>query len=241
MNKLITSLIGVGLILLGLVALAGSVIAPVIFPNMSFWGPWRLWPVIILGLGLFLGALALGSLRHRGLGALFIPALPILTTGGILFFASVFNLWGIWSLLWPLEVLSLAVGFALAAVFARNVWLGIPAIIIGLNGLVLAFCNTTGLWEAWSVLWTIEPLSVGLILLLVAARTRSMAVGIVGLCFCGFASIAFIGMSSLLAFGGLLFRVAGPAALILCGGGLLAWGLLRKPAASDQSPVVSNQ
>jgi hypothetical protein len=37
---------------------------------------------------------------------------------------------------------------------------------------VLQFCALTGLWNAWAVLWTVEPLSVGLSLLAVSAKTR---------------------------------------------------------------------
>ncbi len=49
----------------------------------------------------------------RALGLLFIPGAPILTTGAILLFASVFDAW---ERLWPLEVMSLATGFLLANV-----------------------------------------------------------------------------------------------------------------------------
>jgi hypothetical protein len=120
------------------------------------------------------------------------------------------------------------------------VWLGIPAILIGANGLVLAFCNTTGLWSAWSVLWTIEPLAIGLVQLLIAARTHSTATAIVGLSFCGFAGVAFIGMSELMAFNGLLFRLAGPALLIVLGGGLVLAGFFKRPSLPNQ-PVANGE
>jgi hypothetical protein len=125
-------------------------------------------------------------------------------------------------LLWPFEVVSLALGFAMAALFGRVVWLGIPAILIGANGLVLAFCNATGLWHWWSVLWAIEPLAVGLCLLLIAWQTRSTVVGAVGLAFCGFSGFAFVGMTALLSFDGWVLRMAGPAFIILAGLGLMA-------------------
>jgi len=234
-NKLVSSLIGIGLVLVGIAALAGNFMLSLINPNLNWWDAWRLWPMLVLGAGLVLGLLGVGSIKQRGLGMLFIPAMPILTTGGILLIASLFEHWSVWALLWPLEVLALAFGFLMAAVFARIVWLGIPAIIIGLNGLVLAFCNTTHLWSAWSVLWTVEPLAVGLVLLLIAAKTRSMAVTIVGLSFCGAAGLAFTGMTALLAFDGILFRIAGPAFLIVLGGGLVLSNWLKRPTFSTQS------
>lgn len=240
MNKLVSSLAGAGLILVGIAALAGNLVISFIDPGLRWWDAFRMWPMIVLGIGLVLGLVALGSIKQRGMGTLFIPAMPILTTGGILFIASLFNHWGVWALLWPLEVLSVAVGFLFAAVFARNVWLGIPAILIGMNGLVLAFCNTTGLWSAWSVLWTVEPLAIGLIQLLVAAKTRSRAVTILGLSFCGFAGVAFIGMTELLAFNGLLFRVAGPALLIVLGGGLVLANWFKRPSMTNQ-PVADTE
>ncbi len=235
MNKLVSVGAGISLILLGVIALAGNVLVSLFNPGLGWWDAWRMWPLIVLGVGALLTVLAIGALKQPGLGMLFIPAAPILATGGILLFASVFNQWGAWSVLWPLEVLAVAAGFILAAVFSRNAWLGIPAILIGLNGIVLAFCNTTGLWGAWSVLWTVEPLAVGLVLLLVAVKTRSLVVTIVGLSFCGFSFLAFTGMTALLAFDGLLFRVAGPALLIVLGGGLLLGGFLKRPSSPSQT------
>jgi hypothetical protein len=83
----------------------------------------------------------------RGLGALFIPGMPTLATGLILLLASVFRRWDVWAWLWPLEVLALAAGFLVAAIYTRVIELVIPAIIIGLNRLLLQFCTVTGLWE----------------------------------------------------------------------------------------------
>jgi hypothetical protein len=239
MNKTLSSIAGIGLILLGIAALAGDTLFSWIAPNFHFWDALRLWPLLVVGTGLFLAVLGLGAVNHRGLGTFFIPAVPTLITGGMLIFASLFNHWDVWSLLWPLEVLGLAGGFLLAAIFARNVWLGIPAILIGLNGLVLAFCNTTGLWGSWSVLWTVEPLAVGLVLLLVAAKTRSLVVTVIGVSICAFAFLAFSGMTALLAFNGLMYRIGGPAFLVLMGGGLLLWSLVKRPVVVEQGNAVT--
>ncbi len=239
MDKTLSSLAGIGLIVLGIAALAFNVLFSAVFPYFRPWDAWQLWPLIVVGVGLFLAVLGLGAVRRPGMGALFIPATPILVTGGILTIASLFNPWQVWALLWPLEVLGVAGGFLLAAIFARNAWLGIPAIIIGLNGLVLAFCNTTGLWSAWSLLWAVEPLAVGLVLLLVAVKTHSLAVTIVGISFCAFAFLAFSGMTALLAFSGLLYRIGAPALLILLGGGLLLWSLAKRPAVIGEGKAAA--
>jgi hypothetical protein len=101
-------------------------------------------------------------------------------------------------MLWPLEVLALALGFLLAAVTMRQVWLVLPAVIVGLNGAVLLFCAVTHLWEAWSVLWTVEPLSVGLGLLVVSALRKSTPLFITGMLLSGLAALAFLSMTAIL-------------------------------------------
>lgn len=234
MNKLISSLFGIGLIFVGLLALAANALFSALGIRLSWWEIWRLWPFLVLALGLLLGFMALVSLRQPGLGALFIPALPMLTVGSLLLFASIFDQWRIWAKAWPFVILSLALGFVLATIASRNAWFGIPAILIGLNGLVLAFCNLTGLWNWWSVLWTVEPLAVGLVLLLVGIKTQSTPTTITGLAFCAFAFSALLGMSMLLTFGGWILRLAGPFVLILLGVGILLLGFIRRPALAQK-------
>jgi hypothetical protein len=170
------------------------------------------------------------SLKKPAMGAVFIPAIPILAVGTILLAASVFDAWEIWRYAWSLVILSLALGFVLAAIFGRNIWLGIPAILIGLNGLALAFTSLSGAWGSWSILWTIEPLAIGLILLLVAVgdKRRSRPVFWVGLSVCAFAGLSFISMVAILLLGPWLFRLLGPALLILVGGVVMVVGLLRR-------------
>ncbi len=231
MQRLFTAMMGGMLVLCGVLALAANMVLPAIGFSVSWLAPWRWWPLIVLGAGAMLLLGALMGVQKRGLGTLFIPAVPVSTVGLILLYCSLFDQWRVWQYAWSLVVLSVAVGFVLAMAFARNIWLAIPAIVIGLNGLVLAFCSLTGLWSWWSVLWTIEPLAVGLILLLVAYKTHSAVVGLVGLAFCGFAAFAFAAMSGLVIFGGWIFRLLGPAMLVLFGVILLAWGLVRRPAA----------
>jgi len=232
MNKPFSILFGVLLILMGGVGLLFTLVLPSLGLNAWRWGLWQLWPLVVVCAGLVFMISPLLARDKRGLGGLFIPGMPILTTGAILMFASVTGIWHIWTWAWPLEVLAVASGFLLAALYMREVGLLFPAIIVGLNGLVLQFCAITGLWHLWSVLWTVEPLAAGLSLMLVSVRARSSAVFLVGAALCSFAGIAFVGMTALELAGGWLFNLIGPAILVLTGLALLIWGVL--PRSSGQ-------
>ncbi len=221
-----------GLLLIGIGALA--LLHTFVLPALGWeFGLWRLWPLLVsaLGLGLVLAPFAFAP---RGLKALFIPGLPILMVGALLLWGSIFNSWGIWGYLWPMVILALAFGFFLAALFMRNIWLLIPAIIVGMNGLVFQFCAVTGWWEAWSILWTIEPLSVGLALLVASGGQRRGLLR-AGTILVAVAGLAFALMSMLLSG---WVSVLGSAVLILVGVALLMRGrvpvLLREKAPQEK-------
>jgi hypothetical protein len=61
---------------------------------------------------------------------------------------------------------------------------------------LLQFCALTGMWEVWAVLWTVEPLAVGLALLAVGGKTRSNRLLVAGLVVCGLAGLALVGMTA---------------------------------------------
>jgi hypothetical protein len=229
MQRLFSIVAGLALILVGALFLAGNLVLPMFGVQIIWFPVWRLWPLFVLALGGLMAAPALFSADRRGLGALFIPATPVLTVGAILLFASVTGQWGVWEIAWPLVVLAVAVGFTLAAIFTRIVWFGVPAILIGLNALVLAFCSWTGLWSSWSVLWTIEPFAVGLALLLVSLKTRVWPVAIVGVLFCEFAWMALFTSVGVRFLGGWVLRLVAPGMIILAGGILLVWSFFSRP------------
>jgi len=241
MNKRFPILGGIALILMGILALTFTLVIPTLGLNVWRWGAWRLWPLVVVGVGLLFVLPPLLVRGRKGLGLLFIPGMPIVTTGAILLLSSVFNWWSVWEWLWPQEVLALALGFLFAAVYARWIWLLVPTIIIGLNGLVLQLCALTGLWQAWAVLWTVEPLSVGLALLAVGAKTRSNRLLVAGLVVCALAGLGLAGMTAILTVatvwpGWWLVNTLGPAIIILTGILLLVWGVIGRP--SSPNPVM---
>jgi hypothetical protein len=224
MNKQFSALAGIALILLGASALVFNLAMPILGLNMWRLLIWRFWPLTVVGLGLALMLLPLLATGRRGLGALFIPGMPVLTTGGILLFTSVFHVWSAWGWLWPLEVLSVAMGFLFAAIWMRSIWLLIPAIIVGANGMVFQFCTLTGLWRAWAVLWTIEPLAVGLAFLVIGAAKRLGGLFLAGIILCGLGGVGLVGMT-LVGPSWWLIRLAGPVVLIGVGFLLFVWGV----------------
>ncbi|MCK4306087.1 MAG: hypothetical protein KAY24_17740 [Candidatus Eisenbacteria sp.] len=86
---------------------------------------------------------------------------------------------------------------------------------------------TIGLWSVWAVLWTLEPLSVGLSLLVVSVVKRSGGLFTAGLILCGIAGMGLIGMTAILS-AWWLPNLLGPAILILVGFSLLISGVIRR-------------
>ena len=237
MNKQFPILAGIALILVGMMALSCSVL-PMLGMSAWHWGPWRLWPLFVVGVGMLFVVPPFLARGARGLGGLFIPGVPVLVTGGILLFASVFDAWGAWEWLWPLEVLAVAAGFLLAAIYMRTIWLIIPAIVIGANGLLLQFCAITGWWGVWAVLWTIEPLAVGLSLLVVGAKTRSANFFVAAAVMCGLAGLGVVESMAIVSLSAIFpawwtFKLVVPVTLILGGLLLLTLGLMRHSPASS--------
>ncbi|MBL7199819.1 MAG: hypothetical protein ISS56_06690 [Anaerolineae bacterium] len=238
-DKRASILVGTALILWGAFSMAVTFVLPMF--GVSVWGVfaiWRWWPLLVVCAGLCFVLPPFLYRDRRGLGGLLIPGMPVLTTGGILLFASVLDWWGAWRWLWPLEVLSLATGFVLAAVHMRAIWLLIPAAVLGLNGAVLQFCAVTGLWNAWAVLWTVEPLAVGLALLVIGARKRRNGLLLPGFILCGLAGLGVVGMTAITS-GKMILRwmwlvkLLGPGTLIFVGVLLLGWSLLRHTSAAQ--------
>jgi len=208
-ERILSLIGGAALILVGAVGLVGNV-----FLGANIW---RLWPVIVLLVGAGLTLPGFLAFKNAGYGSFFIPGIPVLTTGIILLVTSLTQHWELWAVLWPIEVLGLALAFALAAVAMRVPALAIPAMIIGFNGALFLFCAVTGLWQAWAVLWPIEPLSVGLGLLVLGIVTRARGTNTAGLILCGIAGGGFFIMSFINVFQSTLLNAVVPGMLVLIG------------------------
>lgn len=233
MHKKTSLLFGVTLILLGIFALTGNLLNRVVGDDILL--GLRAWPLFVVGAGLLFCLPPFIFNGIRGLSGLFIPGLPVLTTGVLLFLASISEKWHIWGTLWPLEVISLAIGFILMAIFLRIPWLMIPASIIGLTGLVLQFCAATGWWGSWAVLWTVEPFAVGLPLLLIGMTKKIEGVKMAGIILCGLAGLGFAAMSSILVSAHWITRLVGPVIVLALGIVLVVTTLLkRSPETPDQ-------
>jgi hypothetical protein len=228
MQKNTSLLFGVTLILLGLLALAGNLLLRSVGGGILL--GFRAWPIFVVAAGLLFCLPPFIFSKVPGLSGLFIPGIPTLTTGMLLFFASVTGNWHIWATLWPLEVISVGLGFILMAIFLKVSWLLIPASIIGMTGLVLQFCAATGLWSSWAVLWTVEPFAVGLPLLLIGMFKKIEGVKVAGIILCGIAGLSFAAMSALLVTSLWITRLIGPGIIIALGILLVLSALITRKA-----------
>jgi hypothetical protein len=224
-DRFLSLVFGLGLVFVGILSLVGN-----LFLRLE---AWRLWPVVVVLLGLGLTAPGFFGLAKRGFGSFFIPGIPVLTTGGILLVASLFHRWDVWAVAWPLEVLGVALGFTLAAIFMRLPALAIPAIIVGANGLLLGFCNLTGLWQAWALLWPIEPLSIGLGLLVLAVFNKSHGTRVAAVVLFIIAGGGFFIMSFISVFNYSILRFGAPLMLIITGVILAALSFFKRGAQPD--------
>lgn len=227
-ERLISILFGLGLVAVGILSLVGN-----FFLTTE---AWRMWPVVVIIMGLGLGLSGLLGFVNRGLGALFIPGIPVLATGGILMIASVFNFWEIWALAWPVEILAVSLGFLMAAISMRVPGLLIPASIIGVNGGILLFCNLTGLWAAWVLLWPAEFLAVGLGLLLFGLFSRTAGAVTAAMIMFMIAGAGFFLMSFISAFNLSILRFAIPAMLVLTGVLLAGLSVFRPAGPAVPAP-----
>jgi hypothetical protein len=235
MQKKVSLLFGVTLILLGILALASNLVIRVVGGGIQL--GFHAWPIIVVGAGLLFCIPPFLYRQNPGLSGLFIPGLPTLVTGMLLFFASLSGNWEIWAILWPVEVISVSLAFVLMAIFMKIPWLMIPASIIGFTGLVLQFCAATGLWSSWAVLWTSVPFSVGLPLLVIGTINKSEGVRLAGVILTGLAVVAFAAMSTLLTGSGRVTGLVGPVIILALGAYLLFSALMKKKDGSGMPPV----
>jgi hypothetical protein len=234
MNRSKSLIAGLVLIALGALALFFSL------SGVNLWAAaWRWWPTVIIGFGAVLALLPL-FIHKRWMGLLYIIAASIIATGVMLLMSMTSGNWFLWVRWWPIGLLSLALGFALAALYAREAWLMVPAIVIGVNGGIFLFNMLAGQWYLWKVLWILEPLSLGLALLFVGVVKHS------GVTF-GFGAALSVLSALLAAVMTPIFRDTaqfagslGAVTLIVVGGALLMWNVKRAPNVEVIAPANGN-
>ena len=106
---------------------------------------WRWWPTVVIGFGVLLALLPI-FIRKRWMGLIYIIAAPVIATGIMLLISMTSGQWFLWARWWPIGLLSTALGFAIAAVYAREAWLAVPAIVLGVNGGIFLFNMLAGQW-----------------------------------------------------------------------------------------------
>ena len=217
-----------GSILIGLGVLA-------LFTTLSgidLWNfSWRWWPTVIIAFGALIALLPI-VIRKRWLGLLYILAAPIVATGIMLLVSMMSGQWFWWVRWWPIGVLSVALGFLLAAIYAREVWLMVPAIFIGVNGGLFLFNMGYGQWYLWKVLWIVEPLSLGLALLLAGVVKHSRVALGFGIAF-SVMSIFFAALMTPVFYDtARLTGSLGALALVATGLALLLWNVRRVPKST---------
>jgi hypothetical protein len=211
------------LIALGVLALFVSL------SGINLWTvSWRWWPTIIIAFGALVALLPI-FIRRRWMGLLFVVAAPIIATGVLLLMSMTSGQWFLWVRWWPIEVLSVALGFLLAAIYAREAWLLVPAIFIGVNGGLFLFNMWYGQWYLWKVLWILQPLSLGLALLLVGVIKHSGVTLGFGIALSGLSIFCSALMSPIFRDTAPLAGSLGAVTLIAMGGALLLWNVRRAP------------
>jgi hypothetical protein len=234
MNRSNSLIAGSVLIALGAIALFFTL------SGVNLWTvSWRWWPTIIIGFGMVLALLPI-FIRKRWMGLVYIVAAPIIATGVMLLISMTSGQWFLWARWWPIEVLSIALGFAVAALYAREAWLAVPAIFFGVNGGVFLFNMLVGQWYLWKVLWILQPLSLGLALLFVGVVKHSSVTF-------GFGAVLSVMSAFLAAVMAPIFRDTaqfagslGALTLVTLGVALLLWNVKRAPKATAIIPTNRN-
>jgi hypothetical protein len=200
---------------------------------------WRWWPAVIIAFGALIALLPV-FIRQRWMGLLYVIAAPLVAIGIMLLISMTSGQWFWWVRWWPIGVLSVALGFALAAIYAREVWLLVPAIFLGVNGGLFLFNMWYGQWYLWKVLWIVQPLSLGLALLLVGVVKHSGVTLGFGIAF----SVMSIFFSALMT--PIFYDTAqltgsmGALTLVATGLALLLWNVRRTPKITALTSSAGN-
>jgi hypothetical protein len=235
MTRILNIGAGIALILFGGLLLAYNAVG-VMF-RLELPAFWRLWPLALGCLALWFMLPPILSPKQRSLGALFIPGLPILAVCGVALMANYFPPARIWVMFWPLIIIALGLGLALAGLYLRVIWMLIPALIALFMGAAFQFSAFTGLWVAWAVLWVTIPVAVGLALLIISLVRRSLPLFIASAFIGGTAMTIGLGLTALLTHLWSAVGLVGGLGLVAAGVVLVGYSLLR--GRVHLAPVVA--
>ena len=224
MQRSSSSLIA-GSILIGLGVLALFIT----LTGVDLWySSWRWWPTVVIAFGALLALLPI-FIRRRWMGLLYIIAAPIIASGILLLISMTSGQWFLWARWWPIEVLSVALGFLIATLYAREAWLLVPTIFFGVNGGLFLFNMWYEQWYLWKVLWIAQPLSLGLALLLVGVIKHSAVTLGFGIALGGMSIFFSALMTPIFRDTAQLTGSLGALTLVVMGGALLLWNVRRAP------------
>jgi hypothetical protein len=219
MTRIFSLTFGIALVAVGGLLLGFNFLVPAL--GLAFVGLLKLWPLILVAVSMVLILPPVLAPQHKGLGAMFIPGLPILAVSGIALLANFWKL-NAWAIYWPQIILALALGFILAAMYLKVIWLIVPAFIIGFVGAALQFSTLTQFWQVWSVAWSVVPLAIGLSLAIIGLTRRSVGLILIGLFICGTISCFTLGLATVITGSSFGLNVVIGAGLLVSGGLLLA-------------------
>ena len=103
----------------------------------------------------------------RGVGTAILYGIGCVALGNLLvvMVGLITRWWGVYGRGWPFELLLVGLALCLIMDATASVWLLIPAGIIVGNGLLFTFYAITGWWRLWAILWPLEPLLLGSVIL----------------------------------------------------------------------------
>ena len=169
MKKRSTNYGGLLLIMLGGLALLQATIFPLLGWDFSLW---RFWPLGVGALGLAFIAAPFIFIEQDGLKALFIPGFPILVVSSLLLWGSLFNAWGCLGIPLANGDFGTGRGFPGTSVFHAQRLVHDSGHYPGHQWLNLPILRHYWFMGSWAILWTLEPLAVGLALLVASGGKR---------------------------------------------------------------------
>jgi hypothetical protein len=97
--------------------------------------------------------------KNAARAVLFSVAGIVITNMLMLWLSGIFG-WKIFGLIWPMELVVVGVLLVALMVSLPSPWLLIPGGIVLGNGFLLSYFALSGNWQAWTILWPLEPLLV---------------------------------------------------------------------------------